>query len=165
MRNIAKAVALSVILGGAVLATPAQAWWGGGWPGSGWGGWPGSGWGGPWGGYPGSWGNDVWDMGPMDGTGWGDMTFSTSVGGRGYGRGYNRNYHGYQPYYGYPYGGWGGPGYGYGGPGYGYGGPGYGYGGPGYGYGGYPYGGGYGPGYGRDNREAPSHPRRESEKK
>jgi hypothetical protein len=140
MKNLAKAVALTVVLGGAVIATPAQAWWGG--PGS-WGGFPGWGGGGPWGGYPGYYGDDIWDWGPMDGNGWGDMTFSTSVGGRGYGRGYNRGYHGYNPYYG------GGAPWGYGGYPYGGGAP-WGYGG------GYPYGGapGYGPGYGygRDYR-------------
>jgi hypothetical protein len=121
MRNLTKAVALSAILGGAILATtPAQAWWG--WPG-------GSNW------------NDDW----MDGLGWGDMNFSTSMGGRGYGRGYGRDYYGYGPYgYGYPYGGYGYP-YG-GGWGHPYGG---GWGHP-YGGGwGYPYGGGWGaPGYG-----------------
>ncbi|MEN8215776.1 MAG: sulfur globule family protein [Pseudomonadota bacterium] len=99
MKNLTKAVALSAILGGAILATtPAQAWWG----------WPGGG---------NNW-NDNW----MDGFGWGDMNFSTSMGGRGYGRGYGRDYYGYGPYgYGYPYGG--GMGYPYGG---GWGAPGYG---------------------------------------
>jgi hypothetical protein len=131
MKKFAKAVALSAILGGAVLATtPAHAWWnanpfGGGFPG-----WGGNPWNG--GGFPGSsWGDDS-----MNGSGWGDMTFSTSVGGQGYGRGYDRRYGG-NPYgggYGNPYGGgYGNPGYGH--PGYGrpgYGRPGYGpYGGPG----------------------------------
>jgi len=113
MRSMTKALALSAILGGAIVATtPAQAWWGG---------WPGS-----------SSFMDDW----MDGSGWGDMNFNTSMGGRGYGRGYGRDYYGYGPYgYGSPYGG------GYGGYPYGGGYGGYPYGG---GYGGYPYGGGYG---------------------
>jgi hypothetical protein len=137
MKHFAKAVALSAILGGLVLATtPAQAFWG--WPGSG-GGWPG-GWGGsPWGGgYPGRYGN--WNDDWMDGSGWGDMTFSTSVGGRGYGRGYDRYYnHGYPYWGGYPYGGYGGPWGGYAPYGGGY---------APYGGGYAPYGGGYAPGYG-----------------
>ncbi len=97
MRSMTKALALSAILGGAIVATmPAQAWWGG----------------------PGSSFMDDW----MDGSGWGDMNFSTSMGGHGYGRGYGRDYYGYGPYgYGYPYGGWGG--YPYGGPASGCGGP------------------------------------------
>ncbi len=86
MKNLTKAVALSAIIGGAVVATPAQAWWGG----------PG------WGGWPGSHSNVMDDW--MDGTGWGDMTFSTSMGGRGYGRGYNRGYNYGYPYYGGPWG-------------------------------------------------------------
>lgn len=148
MKTLAKAVALSAILGGAVITTPAQAWWGNGfspWGGSPWGG------GGPWGGYPG-YGNTMDDW--MDGTGWGDMTFSTSMGGRGYGRGYDRYYH--QPYYGYPGYGWGGyPGYGgWGGyPGYGYGAP---YGAP-YGAYGAPYS-------GRDYQAPPPAPAPEANK-
>ncbi|EDN70544.1 secreted protein [Beggiatoa sp. PS] len=148
MKTLAKAIALSAILGGAVIATPAQAWFGG-FPGgnNGWGGGPWGGNGGPWGGYPGNgYGNTMDDW--MDGNGWGDMTFSTSMGGRGNGRGYNRYYQ--QPNYGY--GGY--PGYGYGAPyGGGYGAP---YGG---GYGA-PYGGGYGaaPYSGRDYQAPPAPP-------
>ena len=90
MKKLTKAVALSAILGGAILATtPAQAWFGG--PG-GWGG-------GPWN-SGGPWGNNNYMDDWMDGTGWGDMNFSTSAGGRGYGR---NNYRGHG--YGYPYGG------------------------------------------------------------
>jgi hypothetical protein len=144
MKTLAKAIALSAILGGAVITTPAQAWFGGfpgsnGWGGSPWGGspWGGSPWGG--GGYPGSgYGNTMDDW--MDGNGWGDMTFSTSMGGRGNGRGYNRSYQ--QPYYGYP-----GSSYGYGAP----------------------YGGGYGAPYGapysgRDYQAPPAPPAPEQKK-
>ena len=107
MKNLVKVAALSAILGGTVLATtPAQAWWG---P------WGGNGWG-PWGSDSRNWMDD-W----MDGTGWGDMNFNSSVGGRGYGRGrsYDRYYDGwgYPGYWGgypgawggYPYGGYGAP--------------------------------------------------------
>jgi len=150
MRNFAKAVALSAILGGALLASPAQAQWGNNW-GSPWGGggpWSGGPWGGsPWGGgWPGSRSNMMDDW--MDGTGWGDMNFSTSTGGRGYGRGYGRDNYGYGPYGyggGYPYGG------GYAPYGGGYGGY------PGGGYGGYP-GGGYGPNPGYNAPPAPPAP-------